>query len=906
MATPLYKRMKQKGTSFYAFPNAIKDFSLAYFQDNVKISPSKFILLNIPKSVSGTTNNPGVLDFIKSSSGNYGTNLYSWDPDEPRSNYKYSESLIEGIRNYIANSDTVYRESKITNKQDFYNPSEKNTPTESLFWKWCKKMNMIDLEPAVHMIDWDKHLPDFQNPNESSFVNRDYFNKYLWKEREIIEYDAQLSQGTGNKPNILISEIAKFKKNDKIFVDGGSLNSGITYKIIEVSYPSNNETKLILDYSYTDSTFYNVKIKLDYHRLVQYIGEIQAVSKVQTSVNNTTEFTAMIPSHAGKTPTILFATNQSTNYYPGLELPILPDEIKQEINGAEYLNSPIRLNPGSYPGSYYGYFDTIDKTYQNSNGDAVRLSGDYFGVLRNYNDNLFDDNYIERLTEFNSDNIDGLVIDFNRKHYLKMNLPNSTVKNFDEFNSMVINDEPPSDFEYNAILWYYDIDDGSGDIITNLYGIEFLNNPDNDFGVDNDRLIEPTRKLVTNNEQDGLSYIYNINIDFKVDNDISPLKYDPTSVYNLFGFDLYNNVMSNYGKLNRNFMTIIDKFIDLNTKLNDMESIIYSQIDLDEIKFKLDSHEKLIQLYKTNQFVESDTVGIETDYTKNYPTLKFNIKNVDYNEIYNYDTYDILQYNLLHQNSGLTDTEFESLYPNESSYVGDVRRNSSMVIDVVDDGKMLINIYHNIVSNSLQDKTMSIILSKDLNFKQSVDIIIRSNISFVLNDLQINIMYDKGDGKGNREGLLINSVDLPIDVKTYNINNPSGSTYNNSYYYESLTYIDPNQSISTGSTTQFDLVDDLFVVNDWVYIDGFNFKKSNSIIDYSGLYKIVTKNGIQVTIDFDSSNIGEYVGKSSIFYYRGIKLTILRIDNNKTTELNKRYLIRKEFLTSEYIQKINN
>jgi len=126
----------------------------------------------------------------------------------------------------------------------------------------------------------------------------------------------------------------------------------------------------------------------------------------------------------------------------------------------ENTNSPIRLNPEDYPGTYYGYFDTVDKTYKCESGDKLRFKGHYYGINLTNNVGIDYDNYFERLTDFNSDNIDGLSLDFNRKHYLKMNIPNSTIKNFDEFNAMVINDIPPSDFEYNAILWYYDIDDG--------------------------------------------------------------------------------------------------------------------------------------------------------------------------------------------------------------------------------------------------------------------------------------------------------------------------------------------------------------------------------------------------------------------------------------------------------------
>ena len=914
MATPLYKSMKSRGTSFYAFPNAIKDFSLNNFQDDIKITPSKFMLLNIPKSYSGTTSDPGVLDFVKQSTNTYGNKVFSWDPDgNPRSNYDYSATLVEGLRNYVANCDTVYRESRVSREKDFYNPVENKTPTESIFWKWCRKMNIIDLEPAIHKIDWDKNLSDFQNPNESSYTNRDYFRRYLWKERDINIYEGNIVDAT-TTPVITISEIAKFKIGDKVIVyETGTtftfIDSGISYAIDNITFTS-TDTEITLDAAIsTSGDIGPVYVKLDYHKLVQYIGDVQAVSKIQTSVNNYTEFTAMIPPHAGQTPTVLFDIFQNTNYYPGLELPILAEEIQQEINGAEYLNSPIRTKPSDYPGSYFGYFDTVDKTYSNTTGDAIRLSGNYYGVLKNSNDNLAEDTYVEKLTDFNSDNIDGLAIDFNRKHYLKMSLPGSTVKNFDEFNAMVINDEAPSDFEYNAILWYYDIDDGRGSINTNLYGIEFLNNPDDDFGLNDDKTITPTRKLVTNSEQDGLSYIYNLNLDYKVDNDMSPLRYDTTSIYNLFGFDLYNNVMANYGKLNRNFMTIIEQFLSMNQKINDLESILFSQTDLDEIKYKLDSHEELIKLYKTNQVVDSDTIEVEIDYTKNYPAIKFNARQITYDDIYNYYTTDIFEYNIVNQNTGLTTATY-IMASTEDPYIGVVRRGSSWNINVPNKGNTLVNIYSDIV-NELSITTGSIILNNDLAFKQSMDIIVRSNICDKLNDLQVNIMFDNGTGIGKKETLLMNAFDLPIDVQSYDDTNPTGSTFNNSYYYDASTYIDPEpDSVITGTTTSFDLNDDLFAVGDWVYIDGFNFSGSTAAtsgltIDYSGLFYITGKTGIQITIDWDSSNVGTMIGKPIVFYYKGVKINILRIDSSLTSDINHRYLMTRSFLTTEYIQKLN-
>ena len=45
MATPLYKKMKNRGTSFYAFPNAIHDMNAVNMNDKMTMSFSKYVLL---------------------------------------------------------------------------------------------------------------------------------------------------------------------------------------------------------------------------------------------------------------------------------------------------------------------------------------------------------------------------------------------------------------------------------------------------------------------------------------------------------------------------------------------------------------------------------------------------------------------------------------------------------------------------------------------------------------------------------------------------------------------------------------------------------------------------------------------------------------------------------------------
>jgi hypothetical protein len=76
-------------------------------------------------------------------------------------------------------------------------------------------------------------------------------------------------------------------------------------------------------------------------------------------------------------------------------------------------------------------------------GDELRRSNNYFGVSGNVNSPVVD-----------GSTIDGITMDFNTNHYVKMNLLGRTVTNFDQFDALSINNLPPVDFEFNA---YYGI-----------------------------------------------------------------------------------------------------------------------------------------------------------------------------------------------------------------------------------------------------------------------------------------------------------------------------------------------------------------------------------------------------------------------------------------------------------------
>ena len=877
MGTPLYKFMKNRGTSFYAFPSAASDFNLANYNDFYKINFNKFVLLNIP--VRNETKK--ILTFVPKA--NDGTaSFYSTDPNYTLPT-KFADQLIESLRNYVSNYDTAEHESRINNNTDFYNIAERYTPTEHIFWKWCRKLNLIDLEPAVHKVDWDKNLSDFDNPNANTASNPDYFRKYLWKEREIITYkivevleSGDYSYGGQNTPRLLINDIAKFKDGDLIMFTGTTAVSGITtgqtYTIGQV-VSTGSSTYIWLDIPYSGlggnpnpANFYGF---LAYHRFIQYIGEINQITNVQTASRIGQEITAYVPHHVGQSPTVLFGTRDNTNYYPNLELPILAAETQDAIYGAESLNNPIVTNPNDYPGSWYGQFDTADQTYLCSNGDRLRYQGEYYGILLTNNTGLNGDGYIEKLTDFNSDNIDGVFMDFDRDHYYKMNIPNLEVNNFDEFNSISIEGNAPSDFDFNAILWYYELveQDQNNNIssYTNLYGIEFLNNPNNDDDAVDD-LITPYHKLVTNGEHDGLSYMFNLNVHYNIDNDVLPLTYDPTTIYNMFGFDMYNEMMKKMYQVNENFVNIIEEFIRINQDIQQMKTIIYSQTDIDELKSKMNNMEELLKLYQTNQFIDSDTAKLSVDNSGVYPMLRFDVVGVEYDEIKTINTTEIYNYNFT--NTGAS-------YPIPLSFT------NKMLLDIINDNV------------STDSGNVVLMFDRELRYKQQLDIIIEPKYAQFSQRLYINMLFDLNNVK---QEINMFNIDLPIDVVQFNVLQPSGSTFTNSHFTNENIRVNTTD-VFTGASwcstgfTNLALTEDMFRSGDTVYVQNMYFKDMNGqVVDYSGAYKILDKTGIDIIIDMKAYGFTA-MQDPMVSYYRGVEVSILRVDGTNTTSFTDRYKI---------------
>ena len=836
-STPLYKGLKSNGTTFYAFPGAAEDISAAYQNSNYKMYFSKYALLNFPtQNLSpGTQSKPIYFDFENS----FRKSVNATPPSD------FSSQIVESLRNYVANQEIVIRESRLNTNNYYYDTNALETTSEKIFFKWCKSLNVIDFEPAIPQDEYFANLIDFQ----SNKVNDDsYFPEYLWKEREVIEWDTRYfyqSAEIEGKMEIEFNGLTNFRvgdtirifnvENSSIYNNGGALagSGGYFYdsgseegqfvKILDISAPGATAgQRIVVD---VDSTLskeieFTGQAELVYHRLVQYLGEINGVSNVQEANRAYTEVYAHIPDHTGMTPDILFRTNYDVNYKPNLIFPILPSQYQTEIVGAELFNSPIVNSPQNYPGSYFGHFDTLDFTYETSTGDVIRRSGDYFGVKGDINNPIV-----------TPKTIDGISIDFDSRHYVKMNIVNRKVTNFDQFNALEVNNTPPNDFEFNAILWYYTVEDQNGISKTNIYGISFLDNPNNNDKEEEIGIKFPTyKKLVSNGKQDGSSYAFSLNLNFNIINDNPQDTYNPEAINSMFSMNLFNKAMQKLSSTNDSFLNILAEQSIVRDEINSIRGLIYTQTDINVINAKVKSLEDLIRLYSTRQMVDSNSVEVITSGTS------IRLNSIDSN----YVSINQIKASELYNAQGIIPMNIA------------VPKNKDFMINVINNDEIALKLKNN--------DRLTILLSRDLDYKQTVEFYI-TGTEFSSQNKQMDI-YINSDitttTSANTQVLLVGSIDLPVYYNT------TKQLPNSALLWKDFKFdIDFEQPITlrNGGYLDVPLSGNSYLINNSIK-QGDSLKMNNlfvgtsSVYDFSGQYKVdalVGSTSSYITLDITSN-----------------------------------------------------
>ena len=872
-STPLYKFLKSNGNSFYAFPGAAEDISAAYQNSNYKMYFSKFVLLNFPKQnlTAGTMSNPIVFDFDNSFQKSVNAT--------PPSNF--NDQLIESLRNYVSNQEVVIRESRLNNTRYYYDTNALETTTEKIFFKWAKKLNLIDFEPAIPDDEYFSNLSEFQRNN----INDDqYFPEYLWKEREIISWDAISFYESGvpnygGKLEIEFAGTTNFRVGDKVriydvsnsiiyndtnLIDSDTLDGIKTDIIYIIPADATKGQRIVVDIDTTISQEFETtgQIELVYDRFVQYIGEVTGISNVQEANRNYTEVYAHIPDHTGQTPDVLFRTTYDVNYKPNLTFPILPSQYQPEILGAELFNSPIVNTPQNYPGSYFAQFDTPDFTYETATGDTLRRSGSYFGVSGDINNPIV-----------NGESIDGIGVDFDSSHYVKMNIFNRVLTNFDQFSALEVNNTPPQDFEFNAILWYYTVQkvDLTGVITTktNLYGISFLDNPNNNPIESEIGIKFPIfKKMVSNGQQDGTSYAFSLNLNFNILNDNPQQSYNPEAINSLFSMNLFNQAMSRLSSTNDSFINLLSEQGLLRDQIDALKQLLYTQTDISTINTKITNLESLLRLYSTNQIVSTDSIVAFTN-PGTPATISLFSRETSYNTVNNIKTTN------LYNATGIIPLNLT------------VPENRNFLLNIVNNDEVNLTLPNN--------NRLTIVLDNDLSYKQSVDIIITGSQMSSQNkklDIYINTTVPSSSTFTTTEALLIGDIDLPVYFNTVN------SLPNSAYLWSDFNFnIDLDKTIqyTLGDILEIPLSGNQLIINNSIKA-GDTFKLNNffvgtsSIFDFSGQYTIDSVGGATSSYIYLNANsnpdLVSYMSSASLpFYIHGTNSTIL--SNSPYFSLNK-------------------
>lgn len=741
MITPLYKKLKNNGTTVYVFPGAAEDISAFQLNENFNVVFSQFALLRIPRQVIGSK-----MDYDNT----FSQNILSVQPST------FAEQTIESLRNYVANHEVTMRNSKISTTEYFYNTDELNTVTERILWKWFKSLNALSLEPAKDVEDYNSTLTEFDDLGLPG--NTDYLRTYLWKERDTRTFDViNVTESPASTVRLVLSNITNYRVGDSITLANISgLNGVHTVTGIDTTNVTNDTVLISASYAGVSSPA-GASIKLNYEKLVQYVGDIAMSNTIVKPTSTVNMVQAFVPPQNGSTPTILFNIIADTNYKPSMNYPVNSGEEIQEIQGAQDIANPLLTNPTAYPGDYYAQYD-VNTNYYTATGDSVRRSGDYYGTagvpatLNKHIDDVYQ--YLD------GDSLDGISLDFDISHYSKATLATPICATFDELNSLVVDGEAPSDFEFNAVLWYYDaIDTTSGTAVVkkNLYAIEFLDNPENDIEITKD-FIPTLNKLVSNGLQDGTAYSLSLDLTSNNETDNMPAAFDEDKVYSLFGMELYNEAMRRLALINDSFQYTINKTLSLATDIQNMKGLLYSQRSIDSVNQKIAYLESLLKLYSTLQIGNSDSIEAVLDTSVNPSIVRLYNIDTQYSVISKY-----LSTQLYTQSAGLSNVVVTST-PKTIA----ISNNKDFAVLVENDDPYFAGTY----SNTIPIPNLQLILEKDLAYKQKVDFKIYPGLLGAKNK-KIDILVNFNDNVNTTQvSLLPRKLDLPVYVNHDGLSTP--------------------------------------------------------------------------------------------------------------------------------------
>jgi len=358
-----------------------------------------------------------------------------------------------------------------------------------------------------------------------------------------------------------------------------------------------------------------------YKRVVKYIGDIDVVNTLSSSENSYTEVYIHVPTNVGTTPHVLFKSVQDDNYKPSLS-PIA-NTLANPLD-IEYLSGRHYTDTHPFGLSLKAFYDlddasvtteiknTLAGTYAPGNWFTGTINNSYY-IESAANFNVAQDQFIRKtqgstVVEYQRSTLDGISLDFDLANY-KLASENPAIKVFSQFNDYVAN----RDFEFNAILVYYDTYDPNTldstgnptDFKTNLYGVLFLDKIQQS-GLE--FVIPPITKYKPDplNKTNGNSFSFKMNL--KLDTSIEETKVEKSiNDYSTFSLDLFTDVLTKFTQLQTTYSNKILELDALQQQVTAAKDLLLNTVDSSEIIARISNLETSLI---ANQAIFSNTSSL--------------------------------------------------------------------------------------------------------------------------------------------------------------------------------------------------------------------------------------------------------------------------------------------------------
>lgn len=348
-----------------------------------------------------------------------------------------------------------------------------------------------------------------------------------------------------------------------------------------------------------------------YKKIVKYIGDIDVVNTIKSKDNSYTEVYIHVPTNVGTTPHVLFKSVTDDNYFPGM---IVSNNATDPLN-IEYLAGRKYNEVHPFGLSLKGYYDLDDSsvfTQIKNSISGTYTTGNWFNKTINncyYTDDyqstgkydVATDQVINKQqgvisVEYLRSTLDGISLDFDLGNY-KLAVENPEIQVFSQFNDYVAN----RDFEFNAILVYYDTYDpnnldASGlpvDLRTNLYGILFLDKIQQkglEFQIPTIQKYKPDPLNKVNGN--AFSFKANLKLDTSIENVIVEKSIND---YSTFSLDLFTDVLTEFKQLQTRFNDKLLELDQLQQEVNALKDLLINTEDQRELEIRISNLETSLE-----------------------------------------------------------------------------------------------------------------------------------------------------------------------------------------------------------------------------------------------------------------------------------------------------------------------